>query len=160
RACDVLWVTFDTPVDQRDRADVRPVFKGLTGLWKHFPERLSIIISSQVNAGFCRTLDRSFNRLLPRKDVAVCYLPENLRLGKALDVIARPDRIIVGLCDAGDRARFAPVFDAFKAPVQWMSVESAEMTKHAINAFLATSVVFANEVAALCEAVGANARDV
>ena len=59
-----------------------------------------------------------------------------------------------------DRARLAAVLERFGSPIEWMGVESAEMTKHALNAFLATSVAFINEVAAICEAVGADASDV
>jgi UDPglucose 6-dehydrogenase len=58
------------------------------------------------------------------------------------------------------KAKLAELFGPFSKNIEWMSIESAEMTKHAINAFLATSVTFANELARLCEKVGANAKEV
>ena len=160
RGCSLIWITFDTPVDQNDKADVGFIKKQLRPILKAADAGASVIISSQVPVGFCRQLEHDLRRTRKGDDLAVCYSPENLRLGKALEVIAHPDRIVVGLCQMGDRPRFEPVFSRLSPVIQWMSVESAEMTKHALNAFLANSVVFANEIAAVCEAVGANAREV
>src|SRR5207253_2413405 len=86
--------------------------------------------------------------------------PENLRLGKALDCFRQPERVVAGCRDADSRAQLAELFRPFCENVVWMSVESAEMTKHALNAFLATSVTFINELARVCEAVGADAKEV
>ena len=86
--------------------------------------------------------------------------PENLRLGKAIQVFMQPDRVVAGVRNEADRARFTALMAPIADRIVWMSVESAEMTKHAINAFLATSVAFINELASLCEAVGADAKDV
>ncbi|MDH4064838.1 MAG: UDP-glucose/GDP-mannose dehydrogenase family protein, partial [Acidobacteriota bacterium] len=82
------------------------------------------------------------------------------RLGKAIEVFTNPDRVIIGARDAQASARLAELFAPITDRLEWMSVESAEMTKHAINAFLATSVTFINEVAALCEQSGADAKEV
>ncbi len=74
------------------------------------------------------------------------YSPENLRLGKSIDLFLQPDRIIMGV--RSDLAK--PIIKKLLHPIAdkilWMSIESAEMTKHAINAFLATSIVFINEL--------------
>ena len=72
----------------------------------------------------------------------------------------QPDRVVAGVRNEADRARFTALMAPIADRIVWMSVESAEMTKHAINAFLATSVTFINELASLCEAVGADAKDV
>src|SRR5439155_13835502 len=88
------------------------------------------------------------------------YSPENLRLGKALEAFRKQERVIVGLRDLADKPRLSKLLAPFTQHIEWMSVESAEMTKHALNAFLATSVAFINEVARLCEALGADAREV
>ena len=71
-----------------------------------------------------------------------------------------PDRIILGLNNPAAKDKINQVLSKITESIVWMSVESAEMTKHAINAFLATSVVFINELSVLCEEVGANAREV
>ena len=67
---------------------------------------------------------------------------------------------MVGVREEADRRPLARLLGPFAARIEWMSVESAEMTKHAINAFLATSVTFANEIASICEQVGADAEHV
>jgi len=94
------------------------------------------------------------------RTVGFACSPENLRLGKAIQVFTQPDRIVAGVRNEADRARFTALMAPITDRIVWMSVESAEMTKHAINAFLATSVAFINELASLCEAAGADAKDV
>jgi UDPglucose 6-dehydrogenase len=81
-------------------------------------------------------------------------------LGRALDSFREPDRIVAGVRSKCDREELAEILAPFSSNVQWMRVESAEMTKHALNGFLATSVAFINEVAEICESVGADAEEV
>jgi UDPglucose 6-dehydrogenase len=81
-------------------------------------------------------------------------------LGKALDVFLNPDRVVVGVRNGATQQILEILFKPITEKIEWMSVESAEMTKHAINAFLASSVAFANEIAAICELVGADAKEV
>jgi UDPglucose 6-dehydrogenase len=97
-----------------------------------------------------------------RPGVAVTfgYSPENLRLGKAIAAFQQPSRVVAGVRNEADRARVSALLAPYTDRIEWMSVESAEMTKHALNAFLATSVAFANEVAMLCEVTGADAKEV
>jgi UDPglucose 6-dehydrogenase len=87
-------------------------------------------------------------------------VPENLRLGDALGSFRAPDRIVAGVRCEQDRNELTELLEPFGANVEWMRVESAEMTKHALNGFLATSVAFINEVAVICESVGADAEEV
>jgi UDPglucose 6-dehydrogenase len=92
--------------------------------------------------------------------VQLAYSPENLRLRAAIERFRNPDRVVLGIRDPSARSRLAELFAPFSQALEWMSVESAEMAKHAVNAFLATSISFTNELASLCEVVGADARDV
>ena len=78
----------------------------------------------------------------------------------AIDVFMNPDRVVIGVRDDWARAKIQSALGPITARLEWMTVESAEVTKHAINAFLATSVAFMNELAALCERVGADATEV
>ncbi len=153
---DVLWVTFDTPVNARDEADVASVRARLEAVRGALRPGTLVMISSQVPVGFTRRLAKDWTEL----GLTFAYSPENLRLGKAIAVFQSPERVVVGLTNGGDRARVEELFRPYGQRMEWMSVESAEMTKHAINAFLATSVSFINEVARLCERVGADAREV
>ena len=153
---EVLWVTFDTPVNERDEADVDFVRNRLQHIGPVIRSGTIVLISSQVPVGFTRELARSdWGR-----DLHFAYFPENLRLGKATEVFRNPERVIVGTSDDSIRPKLSELFAPFSRRIEWMGVESAEMTKHAINAFLATSVAFANELARLCEVVGADAKEV
>lgn len=156
REAEVVWITFDTPVNERDEADVDFVRRQLDQIGPHLRPGTIVLISSQVPAGFTRDLSRA-----PwAAKIHFAYSPENLRLGKAIDVFRNPERVILGVSDESIKPKLSKLFAPFSTRIEWMSIESAEMTKHAINAFLATSVTFANELARLCEAVGANAKEV
>jgi UDPglucose 6-dehydrogenase len=119
-----------------------------------------VLISSQMPVGSVKRLESIAKDRYPNKDISFACSPENLRLGKALDVFLNPDRIVVGVRSANDREKLDRLLRPITDRIEWMSVESAEMTKHAINAFLATSVTFANEIASICELVGADAKEV
>jgi UDPglucose 6-dehydrogenase len=153
---EVLWVTFDTPVNDHDEADVEFVKARLNAVVDHIRPGTLVMISSQVPVGFTSELERQWQG----RGIRFGYSPENLRLGKAIDCFCRPDRVVVGLRGQADRSLAAKLFAPYATQIEWMSVESAEMTKHAINAFLATSLTFINELARECEVVGANAKEV
>ena len=94
------------------------------------------------------------------KQLVYCYSPENLRLGKALDSFRAKDRIVVGLNGEEGRELLQRILSKFCPRLEWMSVRSAEMTKHALNSFLAVSVSLANEIARISERTGADAGEV
>ncbi len=156
----VVWVAFDTPVDDNDVADTDYVMNQVVGLYPWLEDQTVVLVSSQMPVGSAAELARRFQAEAKGRTVHFAVSPENLRLGKALDVFLNPDRIVVGIRDAAARDLLAPMLAAVTDRVVWMGVESAEMTKHAINAFLATSIVFANEIASVCERVGADASEV
>lgn len=156
RNVEVVWVTYDTPVDQDDNADLDFVIAQVQQLYPHLNPGTLVLISSQLPVGSIRRLEHS----CPDKSISFAYSPENLRLGKAIEVFTKPDRVIVGIRKESDKTRIEEIFRPWKPRIEWMSVESAEMTKHAVNAFLATSVTFINELAGICEQVGADAKEV
>lgn len=156
----IVWVTYDTPVNEEDRADVDFVVDHVIRLFPHLAEGTLVLISSQLPVGTTRRLENAYVEVFPDKLVTFGYSPENLRLGKAINAFTQPDRVVVGVRNPNDRQRVAKLFEPFTERIEWMSVESAEMTKHALNAFLATSVTFINEIATLCERVGADAKEV
>jgi UDPglucose 6-dehydrogenase len=160
QGADVVWVAFDTPVDEEDAADVPFVERRVADLFPHLGGGTVVLISSQVPVGFTGRTEAAFRAAFPGRAVRFAYSPENLRLGKALDAFRNPQRIVVGARGEADRARLGALLAPFCTRIECMSVESAEMTKHALNAYLATSVSFINEVARLCERCGADAKDV
>ena len=157
---EVLWVTFDTPVDDDDQADVEFVLNQIKSVLPLLADGTIVLVSSQLPVGSIRKLEEFVLENLAQKQLSFACSPENLRLGKALDVFLSPDRIVVGIRSDDDRYKLEKLLLPITDRIEWMSVESAEMTKHAINAFLATSVTFANEIASICEMVGADAKEV
>ncbi|HEX4583510.1 MAG TPA: nucleotide sugar dehydrogenase [Burkholderiaceae bacterium] len=160
RGCEVLWVAYDTPVDDDDVADVEFVVAQIERTLPHLSDDTTVMVSSQMPVGTIRRLESMARTSWPGRNIRFACSPENLRLGRALEVFLKPDRIVVGVRSQADRERIGPLLRPITDRIEWMSVESAEMTKHAVNAFLATSVTFTNEIAAICEKVGADARDV
>ncbi|HWJ50598.1 MAG TPA: nucleotide sugar dehydrogenase, partial [Solirubrobacteraceae bacterium] len=155
------WLTFDTPVADDDVADVEWVLDQAVELLAHLREDTLVVVSSQLPVGssarlheLCATARGSAGPL------RFACVPENLRLGSALESFREPDRIVAGVRTEADRDELAELLAPFSSEVQWMRVESAEMTKHALNGFLATSVAFINEIASICESVGADAEEV
>jgi len=154
------WLTFDTPVDDDDHADVEWVIAQAEELLASLADGALVIVSSQLPVGSVAQLQARCAIRRGRQSLRFACVPENLRLGNALESFRAPDRIIAGVrCDQ-DRSELAELLAPFGVDVEWMRVESAEMTKHALNGFLATSVAYINEIAAACETVGADAAEV
>ena len=156
----VIWVTYDTPVDENDCADVNFVYYKIIQIFPYLKDKQNVLISSQLPVGSVTYLAKLFHRLYPNISVSFAYSPENLRLGKAISAFTKLERIIIGIKNKSDKKIYEELLHPFTSHIEWMSVESAEMTKHALNAFLATSIVFINEIATICERVGADAQEV
>jgi len=134
----VLWVAFDTPVDEQDQADVGFIRSRLDAVADAVRPGTLVLISSQVPVGFTGALAQHWQA----RGIRCAYSPENLRLGQALESFRRPERVVAGIRDEADRAVLTELFRPLGPRIEWMTVESAEMTKHALNAFLAASVTF------------------
>ena len=156
----VLWVTYDTPVDENDHADVEFVFQEVVELLLFLGNDTIVLVSSQLPVGSIKRFEDISAEKYPEKNIRFAYSPENLRLGKSLDVFLHPDRAIIGVRRQEDREVLGELFGPITDNILWMSVESAEMTKHAINAFLGMSITFINEIASICENIGADAHEV
>jgi len=151
---DVLWLTYDTPVNENDESDVASVLNNLRRALAHLRKGALVLISAQLPVGTCAQLEKEF----PQFHFASS--PENLRLGKAIDSFEKADRVIVGIRDDAKKPLLEKLFAPFTSQILFMHTESAEMVKHALNSFLALSITFINEIARLCEQVGADAKEV
>src|SRR3990167_3470593 len=149
-AANIVWVTYDTPVDDNDIGDVGFVVEEIKKVLPYLAHETLILISSQLPVGTSRQLQQYADHHYPEKKISFAYSPENLRLGKAIEIFTKPDRIVVGIQNERDQQKLQLLLSKFSDNIIWMSLESSEMTKHALNAFLATSVVFINELASLC----------
>ena len=155
---DFAWITIDTPVNEDDIADTDYVISKTLELLKTIKSDTTVIISSQLPIGSIGQIEELTKSQFPNKKFNFISSPENLRLGNAIKLFLEPDRIVIG-----HRENFKPdilveLFQSISTNLEWMSIESAEMIKHAINSFLANSVVFINELSSICELVGADAK--
>ena len=157
---DFVWITIDTPVNEEDVADTNYVISKTLKLLDFIESGTTVIISSQLPIGSIGQIENLAKNKFPKKIFNFISSPENLRLGDAIKVFLEPDRIIIGHRENFKSDLLADLFQSISDDLEWMSIESAEMTKHAINSFLANSVVFINELSTICELVGADAKDV
>ncbi len=154
----IVFLAYDTPVLDDDGSDLALLEQAVERLVPHFADDSILIVSAQLPVGTAARCRARSQRARPRTELV--YSPENLRLGEALDCYLRPGHVVVGADDEGAAARVAALFEPMAARILRMNLASAEMAKHAINAYLATSITFTNQLADLCSAAGADIRDV
>lgn len=155
---DYIFITYDLQVDKLDRVRIGAVKKAFSDIAKFASPHTTICICSQVPVGTSRELVK----LLKKKNIPnhkVIYFPENLRLGEALKTFFKPSRIILGSDNKDVMKQFISDFK-FNSEVITMGLESAEMSKHALNSYLATCISLSSELSDLSEKVGANMVDV
>ena len=157
---DIVWICHDTPVDDDDRADVEAVVRRVEATFPHLKDGAVVLVSAQLPVGTVARLETAFAAYANGRAVDFACSPENLRLGRALEIFRNPGRIVIGIRHERVRAKLAPLLERCCQNLLWMSTESAEMVKHSLNAFLALSITFTNELAAIAEQVGANAPDI
>jgi len=125
--------------------------------------RTIVVTKSTVPVGTGRRVERILQRALPQGGFEVASNPEFLREGSAIQDFMRPDRVVIGTDSEHARevmrALYRPLY-LLETPIVFTAIETAELIKYAANAFLATKITFINEVADLCEAVGADVQDV
>ena len=161
---DVIFLAVGTPMRRGDgHADLSYIFDAVDDLAPHISGFTVITTKSTVPVGTSRRIEQRLRALRPDAEFAICSNPEFLREGSAIEDFMRPDRVLVG-CD-DDRAeqlmrRLYKPLSLRDAPVMFTARESAELAKYAANAFLAMKISFINEVADLCEKVGADVQEV
>lgn len=152
-----IFITHDLPVDNFDRVRMEIIEKTFSNISKHISPNTTVVISSQVPLGTSRKLVNLLNKNI--KDPKVIYFPENLRLGNAVKTFLQPDRIILGSDNKQALEQFKKDFN-FNCQIITMGLESAEMSKHALNTYLATCISLSSELSDLSEKTGANMIDV
>lgn len=158
RDCDFIFLAYDTPVLDNDESDLTPLHKAIDGLGNILKDGTIVIVSSQTPAGTCQRFRNQLQKRNPT--IELVYSPENLRLGEAIHCYLDPGRIIIGAESENAMSKTIDLFNKIQAEIITMNITSAEMVKHAINAFLANSIVFANHLSDLCAVSGANILDV
>lgn len=159
-----VFLAVGTPAGPGDgRADLGQLFEALRAVAAGIDRFAVLAVKSTVPAGTGDEIERRIAELRPDADIAVVSNPEFLREGSAVADVLAPDRIVVGTDDPRARAVMAALYGAGEAgapPVLFTGRRNAELVKHAANAFLAMKVSFVNEMADLCEAIGADVEEV
>jgi len=161
---DAVFIAVGTPSRRGDgHADLRFVEAAALEIAKSLQGYTVVVTKSTVPVGTGRRVAEIIRRTNPTAEFDVASNPEFLREGSAIGDFMRPDRVVIGA--ETDRARavmqalYRPLY-LMETPVVMTTLETAELTKYAANAFLATKITFINEMADLCEKVGANVQDV
>jgi UDPglucose 6-dehydrogenase len=158
RDCDVIFIAVGTPPGEDGSADLQHVLSVAETIGRHMEGEKVVITKSTVPVGTAR-LVREKIREFTAHPVHICSNPEFLKEGAAVDDFMKPDRVVVGLDSEHARSVLEQLYAPFVRtgnPVIFMDIASAEITKYAANAMLATRISFMNMIAALCDRVGAD----
>ena len=156
---EIAFIAVNTPGSQEGPADLRAVRDAVGCVAKRLPAGGVIVNKSTVPIG-TGDLVQGMAQRAGRGPIHVVSNPEFLREGSAVEDFLHPDRVVLGSNDAAAIERVAALYASLGAPVLRTDIRTAEMIKYASNAFLATKISFINEMAAICEAVGADVEQV
>ncbi len=163
-AADAVFIAVGTPSRRGDgHADLSYVYAAAKEIAEAMDGYTVVVTKSTVPVGTGREVERIIRETRPDADFDVVSNPEFLREGSAINDFMRPDRVVIGT--EVDRARAVMrqlyrVLYLIETPIVFTSLETSELIKYAANTFLAAKITFINEIADLCEAVGANVHDV
>jgi len=161
---DAIFIAVGTPSRRGDgHADLTYVFEATKEIAAAVTGPTVVVTKSTVPVGTGDRVEEILREERPDIDIAVVSNPEFLREGAAIGDFKRPDRIVIGSEDARARDVMREVYRPLylnESPILFVSRRTSELIKYAANAFLATKITFINEIADLCEAVGANVQDV
>ena len=161
---DAVFIAVGTPSRRGDgHADLSYVYAAAREIAAALAGFTVVVTKSTVPVGTGDEVERIIREARPDADVAVVSNPEFLREGAAIQDFKHPDRIVVGTDDERARKVMAELYRPLylnQAPILYTDRRTAELIKYAANAFLATKITFINEIADLCEKVGADVQEV
>ena len=161
--CDFIFIAVNTPTgSNQGGADMRYVESAARGIAQELDHNAIIINKSTVPVGSGDVVTRIIRKNLKRPEVpfAVVSNPEFLREGSAVLDFQNPDRVVLGSTDQEAARKVATLYLPLRAPIVITDLYTAEMIKYASNAFLATKISFINEMAQICERLGADVKEV
>ncbi len=158
---DAIFIAVGTPTSRRGDgyADLTYIYEAARELAPHLSDYTVVIDKSTVPVGTARQVARIISETNPKADFDIASNPEFLREGAAINDFMRPDRVVIGVdsprAEKVLREIYKPLY-LIETPIVCTTIETAELTKYAANAFLAIKISFINEIANVCEAVGAD----
>jgi len=163
----IVFIAVGTPPDEDGSADLKYVLQVASSVGEYMNGYLIIVTKSTVPVGTALKVKKAIRKSLKERqaniDFDVASNPEFLKEGAAVDDFLKPDRIVIGVESERAKHLLRQLYDPFVLnghPLLFMDIPSAEMTKYAANAMLATKISFMNDIANLCELVGANVNEV
>jgi UDPglucose 6-dehydrogenase len=160
---DVAFIAVGTPPGEDGSADLKYVIAVATEIGQYMNSYGVIVTKSTVPVGTAKKVDEAIKLALQKREISIDYdvasNPEFLKEGAAIDDFLKPDRIVVGVSSAKAEQVLRKLYKPFLLnghPIIFMDIPSAEMTKYAANSMLATKISFMNDIANLCEIVGAD----
>jgi UDPglucose 6-dehydrogenase len=161
---DAVFIAVGTPTRRGDgHADLSYVLAAAEEVARALTGPAVLVTKSTVPVGTGRRLQELVRRVRPDLDIEIASNPEFLREGSAIEDFLRPDRVVVGVETERAREVLAELYrplNLSETPIVFTDLETAELIKYATNSFLATKISFINEMADLCERVGANVQEV
>ena len=156
--CAVVYISKDTTTGDDGASDLTAIQTLIDAIIPHLAADACLVVLSQVPPGFNRRLARSLGSRPGASNISLIHQVETLIFGQAVDRALNPERIIVGCTDPNQPLPqvYSSLLDAFDCPVLTMNYQSAELTKAALNMFLAASVTASNTLAEICEGIGAD----
>jgi UDPglucose 6-dehydrogenase len=155
---EVVFIAVGTPPDEDGSADLRHVLAVADMIGQHMTREVVVVTKSTVPVGTAEKVETAVAKCA-KLPFHLCSNPEFLKEGAAVDDFLKPDRVVLGVATDHARSVMAELYAPFVRtgkPIIFMDIPSAEMTKYAANAMLATRISFMNEIANLCERVGAD----
>ena len=159
----IVFLALPTPPGEDGSADLSYVLSAASDVADHIKEYTVVVDKSTVPVGTAEKVEAIMSEKIDKEMFDVVSNPEFLREGVAVDDFMKPDRVVVGVSSDKARKLMDQLYRPFVRqgnPIFFMDIRSAEMTKYAANAYLATRISFMNEIANLCEQMGANVDSV
>ena len=161
--CEAVFIAVGTPPDEDGSADLKYVLSVARDVGKYMKDYMVVVTKSTVPIGTSVKVKQAVAEALKERNANIPFdvasNPEFLKEGNAIDDFLKPDRIVVGIDSQGAEKTMKRLYKPFLLnghPLLFMDVPSAEMTKYAANSMLATKISFMNDIANLCEIVGAD----
>lgn len=154
---DYAVIAYDSPVNDKDEVDITHVRQAALKIAPYLKPDVPIIITSQVPLGTSQKIENEVKIINHKWQSGVVYSPENLNLGNAIERFIKPDMLVLGANNQQALKAAQKLYQLFATNKITMDLKSAEMVKHALNVFLATSITFGNEIANIAERLGADA---
>ncbi|MEH6679324.1 MAG: UDP-glucose/GDP-mannose dehydrogenase family protein [Sediminicola sp.] len=167
KKCDIAFIAVGTPMGEDGSADLQYVLQVARSLGQHMQQRLIVVDKSTVPVGTGDKVKNVIQEELDKRGVDIAFHvvsnPEFLKEGDAINDFMKPDRVVIGVDDEFAEEQMSALYAPFfrtKERLISMDIRSAEMTKYVANSMLATKISFMNEIANICELVGADVNKV